>query len=162
MRAPGKPKGNPSPKSVKPIRDQRRLVEQLTAAGLNADIVSQILNVNKNRLRREHAAALYSGRKEAEKRKAAERSNGLTRAEKHAADVILGATNSHWQTELGNLIFDGLGGSGAKTAADAYAKWLRDGARWNCSGLTTNFSDERIAEFIALKIEAQKLLRNGD
>jgi hypothetical protein len=72
----------------------------------------------------------------------------------------VGATSSHWQTELGNLIFDGLDGS-AKTAADAYAKWLLDGSRWNCSGFTTNFSDERVAEFVALKTEAQKLLNNG-
>jgi hypothetical protein len=160
MRAPAKPNGKPSRKSVRPPRDQRRLVEQLTAAGLNADIVSQILNVNKNKLRREHAVALYSGRKEAERQKAAKaKANVLSREEKHAADAVLSATSSHWQTELGNLIFDGLDGSGAKTAADAYAKWLRDGGRWNCSGLATNFSDERVAEFARLKAEALQLLK---
>jgi len=163
MKAPGRT-GKPSRK-----RDERRLVEHLTAAGLNGDVVSQILNVNKNKLRREHALALFSGRREAEKQKAAEAeaSDGLTREEKHAANSILQATSSHWQTpDHGNLIFDGLDGSGAKTAADAYAAWLLGGGHWNCSGLATNFSDECVFEFAELKREAlellaQKGLKNG-
>jgi hypothetical protein len=156
MKAPGQRTGKPSRK-----RDQRRLVEQLTAAGLNGDVVSQILDVNKNKLRREHALALYSGRREAEKQKAAkaEASDGLTREEKHAANVILQATSSHWQTpDHGNLIFPGLDGSGAKTAAEAYAAWLLNSSHWNCSGLTANFSDARVAEFAELKRQALELL----
>jgi hypothetical protein len=123
------------------------------------DQIASRLGVDKNELRRRYIDEIKRGKAMAAT--SAAEAGELTRAEKYAAHVILGATNSHWQTELGNLIFDGLDSSGAKSAADAYAKWLLDGGRWNCSAFTTNFSDERIAEFVALKIEAQKLLGNG-
>jgi hypothetical protein len=132
----------------------------MAAKGLSADVIAACLGMDRNTLRGRHALGLYSGREKAKKQKA-EAKGALTREEAYAAYVILGATSSHWQTELGNLIFNGLDGSGAKTAADAYAAWLRDGGRWNCSGFTTDFSEERIAEFRALKLEAQALLRNG-
>jgi hypothetical protein len=41
-----------------------------------------------------------------------------------AADAILSAVNSHWQTpEHGNLIFDGLDGHGARDPVQAFAAW---------------------------------------
>jgi hypothetical protein len=143
--------------------DDRQVVEALRAKGLSGDVISQIFNVNKNTLRSEYALALHFGRVKAQQQRAAAKGGDLTCAEKHAANLILQATSSHWQTpEHGNLIFQGLDGHGARSPAQAYAKWLLDGGRWNCSGLTSDFSAERIAEFIALKREAQKLLGNGD
>jgi hypothetical protein len=144
-------------RSRKPVAER---VRTMAASGLVEDQIASRLGVDKNELRRRYIDEIKRGKAMAAA--SAAEAGELTRAEKYAAYVILGATNSHWQTELGNLIFDGLDGSGAKTAADAYAKWLLDGGRWNCSAFTTNFSDERIAEFRALKIEAQKLLCNGD
>ena len=73
------------------------------------------------------------------------------------ADAILSAINSEWQTPDGNLIWSGLDGDGAKSAADAFAAWLRDGGRFITAGIHRNFSPERIAEFVALKREAEKL-----
>jgi hypothetical protein len=157
MKAPGQRTSKPSPK-----RDQRHLVEQLTAAGLNGDVVSQILNVNKNKLRREHAMALYSGRREAERQKAAEAaaSGCLTNEEKHAANVIIDSfASGEWIDPVcGSLLWFGLDSSGAKTAAEAFAAWLRDGARFITTGLDGSFSPERIDEIVALKIEAKRLL----
>jgi len=126
---------------------------------LSGDVISEILNVNKNTLRSKHALALHIARMKLKQQKA--EAGELTFAEMCAADAILGATNSHWQTELGNLIFSGVNGDGATSAADAFAAWQRDGGRWITTGIRKNFGPERIAEFVALKREAQKLLGNG-
>jgi hypothetical protein len=156
-----KANGNPSPKPVKPARDQARIVEAMAEKGLSADVIAACLGIDRNTLRGRHALSLHNGRVKAAKQKAAARGDGLTRAEMRAADVILGAISSHWQTpDLGNLLFEGLDGHGARNAAQAYARWLRDGGRWNCSGLTTDFSPERIAEFVALKRAAEELLKD--
>jgi len=137
--------------------DDRQVVQALRAKGLSGDVISEIPNVNKNTLRSKHAVALHIGRARLKQQKA--EAGDLTSAEKHAADSILQATSSHWQTpEHGNLLYDGLDGHGARSPAQAYAKWLLDGGRWNCTGRTNDFSAERIAEFVALKREAQRLL----
>jgi hypothetical protein len=159
MKPRSKPNGKRSPKSARPITDQQ-LVERLTAAGLNGDIVAQVVGINKNRLRARFAAALYSGRKEAEKQKAAEANDALTRTEMHAANAILGAINSHWHTPQGNLLYRGLHNRDAQSAPEAYAAWLLNGGHWNCSGLATNFSDAQVAEFVALKRAAEELLKD--
>jgi hypothetical protein len=78
-----------------------------------------------------------------------------------AADAILSAINSEWHTPDGNLIWSGLDGDGATSAADAFAAWQRDGGRFITAGIRKKFSPERIAEFCALKIEAQKLVNGG-
>jgi hypothetical protein len=160
MKARSKANGNPPRKSAKRQRDQARIVEAMAAKGLSADVIAACLGMDRNTLRSRHALSLHNGRTNLKEQKAAA-ARDLTFAEMCAADAILGATNSHWQTELGNLIFNGLDGSGAKTAADAYAAWLRDGGRWITTGISKNFSPERIAEFVALKREAQPLLGNG-
>jgi hypothetical protein len=158
MKPHAKANGNLSPKSAKRLRDPERIVEAMAAKGLSADVIAACLGMDRNTLRGRHALSLHNGREKAKKQKVEAR-GGLTREEMHAADAILGATSSHWQTELGNLIFDGLDGSGAKTAADAYAAWLLKGGHWNCSGLTTDFSAERVAEFARLKAETEQLLK---
>jgi hypothetical protein len=139
--------------------DDRQIVQALRAKGLSGDVISEILKVNKNTLRSKHALALHIGRAKLKQQKA--EASDLTRAQKHAADSILSAVNSHWQTpDHGNLIFSGLDGHGARSAAQAYAKWLLNGGHWNCSGLATNFSDAQVVEFVALKRAAEELLKD--
>jgi len=84
----------------------------------------------------------------------------LTREEMHAADSILNSTNSEWfAPDTGNDLWAGLDGGGAKSAADAFARWLLDGGRFICTGLDDNFSRERLQEFATVKAAAQKLLK---
>ena len=139
-----------------PTVTDRQVVEALRAKGLSGDVISEILNVNKNTLRAQHALALHIGRAKLRQQKA--EAGELTYSEMCAADAILSAINSDWHTPDGNLIWCGLDGDGAKSAADAFAAWQRNGARFITAGVHRKFSVERIAEFCALKREAQKLL----
>jgi hypothetical protein len=142
-----------------PTMTDRQVVEVLRAKGLSGDVISEILNLNKNTLRSKHALALHIGRAKLKQQKAATRE--LTFAEMCAADAILSAIKSEWHTLDGNLIWSGLDGDGATSAADAFAAWQRDGGRFITAGIRKKFSPERIAEFCALKIEAQKLVNGG-
>ena len=147
----GKANGNGSP-----TVNDRQIVQALRAKGLSGDVISEVLNVNKNTLRARHALPLHIGRAKLKQQKA--EAGELTFTEMCAANAILSAINSEWQTPDGNLIWSGLDGDGAKSAADAFAAWLRDGGRFITAGIHRNFSPERIAEFVALKREAEKLL----
>jgi len=135
------------------------MVERLTAAGLNADAVAQIINVNRNTLRAEHALALANGRATLKKKKAEEAANQLTREEQHAADAILSAfADPGWNAPNGrNLLFRGTDGQGARTAVDAFRAWQADGRGWITSGLDHNFTPEQLQQFAALKAAATKL-----
>jgi hypothetical protein len=146
----GKAYGNGSPTA-----NDRQLVEALKAKGLSGDVISEILNVNKNTLRARHALALHIGRAKLKQQKAAARD--LTYPEMCCADAILSSVASEWF----DCLWSGLHSDSAKTPADAYARWLRDGGRFITAGIRKNFSPERIAEFVALKREAQALLGNG-
>ena len=145
----------------KSARKQNQLVERLAAAGLNGDVIAEVLGVNKNQLRSQHAVALYSGRKEAEKLKA--EPSDLSRTEACAASAILSAFDGDsWRAPDGRSdLWSGLDGGGAKSPADAYARWLRDGGRFITTGIDKTFGPERLADFVTLKIEAQRLL-SGD
>jgi hypothetical protein len=153
-KARGKANGNGSPTVT-----DRQIVQALRAKGLSGDVISEILNVNKNTLRARHALALHIGRAKLRQQKA--EAGELTFAEMCAADAILSAINSDWHTPDGNLIWSGLDGDGAKSAADAFAAWQRNGSRFITAGIRKKFTPQRVAEFVALKIEAQKLLGNG-
>ena len=160
MKALSKANGNPPRKSAKRQRDQARIVEAMAAKGLSADVIAACLGMDRNTLRSRHALSLHNGRTNLKEQKEAA-AGVLTRAEMCAADAILSAINSEWQTPDGNLIWSGLDGDGAKSAADAFAAWQRDGGRFITAGIRKNFSAERIAEFVALKRQAQALLGNG-
>ncbi len=149
----GKANGNGSP-----TVNDRQIVQALRAKGLSGDVISEVLSVNKNTLRSKHALALHIGRAKLNQQKAA--ASDLTFAEMCCADAILTAINSKWQTPDGNLICSGLDGDGAKNAADAFAAWLQDGGRFITTGISNNFSPERVAEFVALKREAENLLQD--
>jgi hypothetical protein len=136
----------------------QRRVRAMAAAGLVEDqIALRLGGMDKNKLRKDYVDVIKQGRAKLKRQKA--EAGELTFAEMCAADAILSAVNSHWQTpEHGNLIFQGLADHGARDAIQAYARWLRDGGRWITAGIRKNFSPERIAEFVALKREAQALL----
>jgi hypothetical protein len=160
MKARAKANGNPPRKSAKRQRDQARIVEAMAAKGLSADVIAACLGMDRNTLRSRHALSLHNGRTDLKEQKAAA-ARDLTYAEMCCADAILSAINSEWQTPDGNLIWSGIDGDGAKSAADAFAAWQRDGGRFITAGIRKNFSPERVAEFVALKREAQALLGNG-
>ena len=151
-----KAKGNPSLKPVKPARDQARIVEAMAAKGLSADVIAACIGTDRNTLRGRHALSLHNGRERARREKAEARGD-LTRAEMCCADVILESfASSSWVDPVyGSLLWDGLDGGAAKTAASAYAAWLRDGGKFITTGIDKSFGPERIAEFVALKREAQ-------
>lgn len=134
------------------------MVEKLTAAGLNADAVAQVLNVNKNRLRAEHALALTNGRATLKKQKAEAAAAALTSEEKFALDAILEAFDG-WDEPDGNLLWSGVNGDGATSPADAFARWMLDGGKFICTGLDDNFSRDRLEEFAQVKAAAKKLLK---
>ena len=78
----GKANGNGSPTVT-----DRQIVQALRAKGLSGDVISEILNVNKNTLRARHALALHIGRAKLRQQKA--EAGELTFAEMCAADAIL-------------------------------------------------------------------------
>jgi hypothetical protein len=161
MKALSRANGNPSRKGAKPPRDQARIVEAMAAKGLSADVIAACLGTDRNTLRGRHALSLHNGRVKAKKQKA-ESKGALSREEMLACDSILSSSASHWfDPTHGNLLWAGLSGACAKTPADAFAKWLRDSGRFNTTGVDKIFDPARIAEFVALKRDAQKLLGNG-
>jgi hypothetical protein len=76
------------------------------------------------------------------------------------ADVMLSSfASGNWVDPVcGSLLWHGLDGSTANTAALAYAAWLRAGGKFITTGIDKSFGPERIAEFVALKRESQRLL----
>jgi len=147
---------NPPRKSPGPDPD---IVEKLTAAGLNADAVAQIVNVNKNTLPAQHALALANGRAALKKRKAEERASALTPEELHVCNSILLAFDSgKWIAPDGRcLLWRGTDGDFARSPADAFRAWQASGRAFICAGLNSNFSCQQLQRFAALKAEAEKL-----
>jgi hypothetical protein len=120
--------------------------------------VAQIINVNKNRLRAEHALALANGRATLKKKKAEEAANELTLEELHCLDSILSSFSSRWHTPAhGNLLWRGVSGEGARSPADAFAKWQADGAHFVTTGLSHDFGPKRLQEFAEVKRAAARL-----
>jgi hypothetical protein len=159
MRTRVKPNGKPS----QPASKRQRIVRDLAALGHSSDVIGAVLGIGRDALRASHALDLHAGREKAKKQKA-EAKGGLTREEMCCADVMLSsfASGSWVDPVCGNLLWDGLDGRAAKTAASAYAAWLRAGGKFITTGIDKSFGPERIAEFLALKREARKLLGNGD
>jgi hypothetical protein len=144
--------GRSRPHSRRRRQDEVRV---MAASGLVEDQIALRLRTDKNQLRRKYIDSIKQGRAIARERKAA--TCELTYAEKCCADVILSSVGSGWLS----LLWSGVDGDRAKTPADAYARWLRDGGRFMTAGIRKTFGPERIAEFCALKIEAQALLGDG-
>jgi hypothetical protein len=158
-KASGKGKNNLPRRPAKP---EAELVQILVSAGLNADAIAAILNVNKNTLRAEHALTLHNARATLQKQKAEAEASDMTRAEMCCANAILTAfADEEWFDPVhGCDLWPGLNGGGAKSASDAFAAWLAGGGRFITAGINKNFGPDRIAEFRQLKADAEKLLRN--
>jgi hypothetical protein len=72
----------------------------------------------------------------------------LSAAEFHFLDVLTDSFNSHWQDEqLGNLLFAGTDGKGGRTVEDMYAAWKKRGGKYNTTGLSTRFNEEKAVQF---------------
>jgi hypothetical protein len=155
------PSGDNPP--LKPPASNRDIVERLARAGLNADAIAQVVGVNKNTLRAQHALALANGRAALKRRKAEERASALTREECCAANAILMAFDggNKWLFRGKSLLWRGVSGEGAHSAADAFARWQLDGRTFITTGITDRFSPARIREFAELKAEAKKLLQKA-
>jgi hypothetical protein len=131
------------------------VVRNLASAGLVEDQIALRLGIDKNTLRAKYIDHIKIG-----KRARAKKANGdLTHPEMCCAAAILASFASEWfDPAHGNDLWPGLDSDSAKTPADAYARWQRDGGRFITSGIGKNFGFERIAEFCELKAEAEKLL----
>ena len=82
----------------------------------------------------------------------------MSKAELHVLDSIESSFKSKWYTpEHGNLLWRGLDGNGARTPADAFAKWQLDGAHFVTIGLDHSFAAQRLKAFAQIKREAEKL-----
>jgi hypothetical protein len=135
-----------------------QLVANMAATGHVEDEIALHLGVDKNTLRARYIAHIKAGKRARASSEA--EAIDLTRAEMCCASAILASFDSEWfDPAYGNDLWPGLAGDNAKTAADAYARWLRDGGRLITSGIGKNFGPERIAEFCKLKAEAEKLLK---
>jgi hypothetical protein len=135
-------------------RSQAHVVRKLARSGLVEDEIALRLGIDKNTLRARYIDAIKRGRRMAR----AGEVDDMTREEIHAANAILSAINSEWHTADGNDLWPGLDGGGAKSAADAFAKWQLDGGKFICTGLSARFERERVAELRRIKAEAEALL----
>jgi len=67
--------------------------------------------------------------------------NGLDAASSSFAD-------GGWvDVELGNLLFPGTNGEGARNLADAFARWKADGGKYITTGLSGKLDPEKYATF---------------
>ena len=127
----------------------------MAASGAVEDEIALHLGIDKNALRARYIVDIKRGKAMARASEVAD----MTREEMHAADAILSAINSEWHTpDGGNDLWPGLDGGGAKSAADAFAKWQLDGGKFSCTGLRARFEPERVAELRRIKAEAEALL----
>jgi hypothetical protein len=137
------PRQQPTRKRRQTIADR---IEAMAARGEPEDLIALKVNLSKNSLRRRHILHIRRGRA------AKVQGAAMTRAEMCCASAILASFDSEWfDPAYGNDLWPGLAGDNAKTAADAYARWLRDGGRLITSGIGKNFGPERIAKFCKLK-----------
>ena len=128
----------------------------MAASGLVEDEIALRLGVDKNELRARYIDAIKVGKAMAAA--GAAEACELTREEMHAADAILSAINSEWHTVArGNDLWPGLDGEGARSAADAFARWQLDGGKFICAGLS-QLDRDRVVELCRIKAEAEALL----
>jgi hypothetical protein len=137
------------------LKRQRNKVLDLTAQGKNRAVVAATLGLGVNRLREDYALELDAGRVQAKAARAdEEKDEALTLEEYHFCDVLTDSFNSHWQDPTdGNLLFAGTDGRGARSIADAFAAWKKRGGRYNCTGRSTRFAQDKAAEFAKIVSE---------
>ena len=149
-----KQKQKPRQRRRKPIasqlKRQRNKVLDLTAQGKNRAVVAATIGVGVNRLREDYALELDAGRLQAKEAARADEAEAeaLTMEDYHFLDVCTDSFHSHWQDpQLGNLIFSGTDGKGGRTIEDMFAAHKQRGGRYNVTGLSTRFNEEKAIQF---------------
>jgi hypothetical protein len=112
----GERAGRPRP----PQDDRTQIIKELAAAGLSGDVIAATLKLGQNRLRREHALALHSGRTAKNEAAKAAAAAALNKEEAEQLERIKKAFASHWYSEEFGCDLYG----GARTIAEAQA-WCR-------------------------------------
>jgi hypothetical protein len=126
-------------------------VRTLAAQGLSGDVIAATIGLNKNSLRATHALDLRAGRETRAAEQEAADAAAITKEEYHFLNAATSSFKSGWFDErLGNFLFEGLSGHGAKNVDDAFAAWKRDGGKFITSGLSNNFDPEKYAEFVTI------------
>jgi GH24 family phage-related lysozyme (muramidase) len=140
------------------LKRQRNTVLDLTAQGKNRAVVAANLGIGVNNLREEFALELDAGRVQAKAARADEAQDAaLTVAEYHVLNNITTSFSSDWyDSELGNLIWEGTDGKGARTVADAFSAWKKSGGKFNVTGLSTRFDKDKAVEFAKIVAEHRK------
>jgi hypothetical protein len=138
----------PSAPGSKPGKTQRDAIVQWAKSGLVEDEIAQKLRTDKNRLRKEHIDAIKEGK--AARAAAAEEEIVITKAEYHflnSATLSFESGSGWFDPKLGNFLFEGVDGCGARDIDDAVRGWKASGGRFITSGLSNNFDPQKCAEF---------------
>jgi hypothetical protein len=130
----------------KPRKTQREAVTAMARAGLVEDQIASRLGVDKNKLRAQHIDDIKEGKRDAA---AADAEAVITKEEYYFLDSASSSfAEDGWSDpQLGNLLFPGMHGEGARNLADAFARWKMDGGKWMTTGLSGKFNLEKYAEF---------------
>ena len=97
----------------------------MASSGAVEDEIALRLGIDKNTLRAKYIADIKRG-----KALATASEPQFSRQELHAANAILVCfADNDWIDDGRSLLWVGLDGGGAKSAADAFAKWQLDGGR---------------------------------
>jgi hypothetical protein len=137
-----------APVSKPVVKAQREAIVQWAKSGLCEDEIAQKLQTDKNRLRKEHIDAIKEGK--AARAAAAEEEIVITKAEYHflrSAELSFAPGSGWFDPKLGNFLFEGMDGRGARNIHDAFCAWKRSGGRFITSGLSNNFDPQKCAEF---------------
>jgi hypothetical protein len=100
---PYKPKAKLSRTPAKALHNRGQMVRDLAAAGDSGDVIAAKLQLNKNRLRAEHALELHAGRKFKQAERAA--AEALSRKDRERIEAITRAWHSDWyDPEIGECL----------------------------------------------------------
>ena len=149
-----KQKQKPRQRRRKPIasqlKRQRNKVLDLTAQGKNRAVVAATIGVGVNRLREDYALESGCGAPASKRSRKGRRSRGgsVDDGGLSLPRCLHGPFHSHWQDpQLGNLIFAGTDGKGGRTIEDMFAAHKQRGGRYNVTGLSTRFNEEKAIQF---------------
>jgi hypothetical protein len=127
-------------------------VRALARQGLSGDVIASTVGVNKNSLRAEHALDLHAGRESRKAEQEAADAAAITKGEYHflnAATLSFEPGSGWFDERLGNFLFEGVDGKGAKNIDDAFAAWKREGGKFITSGLS-GIDQEKYSEFVKI------------
>jgi hypothetical protein len=142
------PHRTPSAPRSKPKKTRRQAIVDMARDGLVEDQIARRIGVDKNKLRARHIDDIKEGKAAAA---AANAERVITRQEYFFLDAVTKSFESPddwYDPECGNLLFEGMDGKGARTVADAFARWKDQGGRFMTTGLSGKFDPKKYAEFV--------------